>query len=1246
MTTSRSIPRVIGMAIGCALILLPSSARAVTRTCGPDAVANTTNVLCASPSGPCTATSVVMSTSIDVTTGGCDFDLGGRSLQVQKTFQMIGSGFINIRNAGDITITTTGKLKARGDFVEPNGFIISGGLITLASSGAIVDQGVIDVSGDSAGTIRFTAVGDVSLTSDASVTAFGDTLADEGQRFADGGTFEATSTTGSITINGSIAVAGNNQATGGSVALTAARDIAVNQPIDATGGGSDGGEVDLACGDNIVITKTIDVSSRVGGGFGGIITLIAGADGFGGLATGGALTVNNASLLLTGSPAETSGGDGGELDATSFGPMRFIGANVSVRADAATTFDGDGGGIFLDSSDDNFFRLGALEGNLEVAGILSVHSGNDGGSGGTVEFDAGYDLTVTASIDASGHDSGGDVSGDAGRAVLLAGPIAAAATGATGFGGSIDFDAGEASIASLSLAGDIDASGGSANGSGDAITLSGCGLSVEANVDIDGHAGINAGNIAGGSTIELLSLTPMRLKANTRFLALPAGRILTTHPPGQNPVIDPTATFDPPRFDQATTAGAYSNCPVCGDGIVQGGEGCDDGNLSGGDGCAADCSVETGYECTGAPSACGPLCGDGRVIAPEQCDDGNLASNDGCGPTCIVDLGWTCTGSPSQCTQTCGDGIVAPGEECDDGNLVSGDGCDANCRVTGCGNGIVTAGEGCDDGNLLNGDCCSALCQPEAAGSPCAGDGNVCTDDVCNGGGTCVHPNNTAPCGDDGNACTNDVCAAGICTHPPNTAPCNDGNGCTQTDVCQNGTCVGSNPVVCAAPDQCHVAGTCAPATGLCSNPTKPNGSTCNDGNACTRTDSCQAGTCTGANPVVCTASDQCHAVGTCAPATGVCSNPPKPDGSACADGNACTRTDTCQAGVCSGGNPVVCTPLDQCHAAGTCAPATGQCSNPPVTGQSCNDGNVCTRQDVCTNGTCVGDPHVCGDGVLESSCGELCDDGNLVDGDGCDSNCTPTACGNGILTAGEQCDDGDLADGNGCSSTCTIEPGWTCSGTPSHCTEVCGDGIQTPGEQCDDGNTLSRDGCSSTCRFELCRATPATGCRLPVESHKAGLQLKSKSTSDKDVLTWKWVRGVTTPKATFGQPTFSTDYAICLYDELGGVPHLKISVNAPHGGLCKGRPCWRDLSTGFKYNNASVFPNGKLKVQLKQGLIDGAAKIVVSGKGGHLLLPTLPLDQSQRVRVQLRNSDGACWEADYSTSTANEPGQFKAKAD
>jgi hypothetical protein len=88
---------------------------------------------------------------------------------------------------------------------------------------------------------------------------------------------------------------------------------------------------------------------------------------------------------------------------------------------------------------------------------------------------------------------------------------------------------------------------------------------------------------------------------------------------------------------------------------------------------------------------------------------------------------------------------------------------------------------------------------------------------------------------------------------------------------------------------------TCDPVAG-CQHAAAPNGTTCNDGNACTRTDTCQAGACVGGSPVACAPADQCHVAGICDPATGVCSQPAKPDGSRCDDGDACTTGDTCQA--------------------------------------------------------------------------------------------------------------------------------------------------------------------------------------------------------------------------------------------------------------------------------------------------------------------------------------------------------------
>lgn len=235
------------------------------------------------------------------------------------------------------------------------------------------------------------------------------------------------------------------------------------------------------------------------------------------------------------------------------------------------------------------------------------------------------------------------------------------------------------------------------------------------------------------------------------------------------------------------------------------------------------------------------------------------------------------------------------------------------------------------------------------------------------------------------------ACCTATCSFVDNGTSCDDGNKCTNADSCQTGVCGGS-AVVCPTPDQCHTAGSCDTSTGVCSNPAKADGATCNDGSKCTQTDTCVSGACQGANPVVCAALDQCHTAGTCNTGTGLCSNPAKANGVSCDDGSKCTQTDTCQSGSCSGKNPVVCAALDQCHAVGSCDSATGVCSNPNKTeGASCNDGSLCTQTDKCVAGECTGTspvvcpaPAVCHElGSCQSASGK-CDYAQLPNGSAC----------------------------------------------------------------------------------------------------------------------------------------------------------------------------------------------------------------------------------------------------------------------
>jgi streptogramin lyase len=336
----------------------------------------------------------------------------------------------------------------------------------------------------------------------------------------------------------------------------------------------------------------------------------------------------------------------------------------------------------------------------------------------------------------------------------------------------------------------------------------------------------------------------------------------------------------------------------------------------------------------------------------------------------------------------------------------------------------------------------------------------------------------------DNNACTTDACVNAACqnTNAPNGTACTDGNACTQTDTCQAGACAGANPVVCAAQDQCHVAGVCNPANGTCSNPNAPNGTACSDADACTQTDTCQAGACTGANPVVCAAQDQCHVAGVCDPASGACSNPNAPNGTACSDANACTQTDTCQAGVCTGANPVVCMALDQCHDAGMCDPANGMCTNPNrPNGTPCTDGNACTQTDSCQAGACVG-----GDAVTCPTPDQCHDPGTCDPGSG--------TCSNPSKPDGTACTDGD-----GCTQSDTCQAGTCESGDPVECTasDDCHDpGVCDPetgtcsNPQRPDGSACSDDSaCTQTdaCQAGACVGSNEVVCTASDQCHDVG---------------------------------------------------------------------------------------------------------------------------------------------------------------
>ncbi len=417
----------------------------------------------------------------------------------------------------------------------------------------------------------------------------------------------------------------------------------------------------------------------------------------------------------------------------------------------------------------------------------------------------------------------------------------------------------------------------------------------------------------------------------------------------------------------------------------------DDGNI-----CTTDsCDPVSGVSNT--PVAVGTSCDDGNVCngvstcdasasciagAPPTIDDGNECTADSCDPVSGV------SNIPVSAGVSCGDGDACNGDDVcdgtgacvtgtppivDDGNPCTADACDP---VTGVSHIPVSAGASCADGDLCNGaetcdgsgacqsgtpvetddgnECTIGSCDPATGvvsqdpvpnGAPC-GDGDLCNgSEFCDGAGLCATGTPLDP--DDGNACTVDSCDPlfGIDNSPaPAGTECLDDDVCNGSEACDGlGACQAGTPLETDDGNSCTMD-SCDPISGVANDPLE-DGASCSDGDACTVADSCDAGVCTSGLPIVCGALSTCHEAGVCDPATGLCSDPVKPDGSACDDGVACTAGDSCEAGACVGGDSPV---LEEapCRVA-ECDGETGG-----VTYTFVEEGAAC-ELDACTQGGC-----------------------------------------------------------------------------------------------------------------------------------------------------------------------------------------------------------------------------------------------------------------------------------------------------
>ncbi|MBW2460718.1 MAG: hypothetical protein JRH11_03665 [Deltaproteobacteria bacterium] len=394
--------------------------------------------------------------------------------------------------------------------------------------------------------------------------------------------------------------------------------------------------------------------------------------------------------------------------------------------------------------------------------------------------------------------------------------------------------------------------------------------------------------------------------------------------------------------------------------------------------------------CTAATQA--ERCGSSPCVDGFCCSDACMGDCRGCN---VAGLEGTCarfgagTDPDGECVDqavnTCGttglcDGsgscsLHASGLSCNDGeSCTTDDVCDGVGSCTGmapstcgpgagneCCVGTCTDGAGC---TTVAGACADTCGSTELSiGASCNGCGGAGGVGVCLGGGTfaCDETDHNQcqefTCGGVAYWCTN---SGGSWAWRP-SASCNDGDACTHTDTCGAGSCGGTvadcSDTVCAN-RECNGTATCS---------VTPNaGTSCDDGDPCTY-------------------GDLCDASATCAPGTGVtCANSPCIDrscngtaactevirtGSSCEDGNACTYGEACTAGAfCTGGTTISCDPMDttcldySCAGTATCASAARN------VGGMCDDGNALTDSDVCrADGSCMG---IAGCPPPASSCG------------------------------------------------------------------------------------------------------------------------------------------------------------------------------------------------------------------------------------------------------------------------------------
>lgn len=354
----------------------------------------------------------------------------------------------------------------------------------------------------------------------------------------------------------------------------------------------------------------------------------------------------------------------------------------------------------------------------------------------------------------------------------------------------------------------------------------------------------------------------------------------------------------------------------------------------------------------------------------------------------------------------CGDSMIGVGEECDPPDGIS---CDALCQWI-CGDGMTQSGEQCDDGNMTNGDGCENDCTLTPAGND-----------------TCATAEGIGPAPDsdtESNATSTDDVTPFCGVSTPNQAIWYSlvGTGNTMTATTCNAPVTNYDTMIQV------FCGTCA--TPICIGGNDDQSGALDE--AC---DTLNIDINRGSTFSWCSEAGATYyvLVGGFSAATGVSQLSVSDDGASCMGAIGCTL------GVCGDGNVNV---GEECDDGGT--------MNNDGCDSMCQFEGACCKAD----GTCL-------QNLSMSDCSTS---GGTYQGDGVDCmDVTCPVCGNGVLNAGEGCDDGNLMNGDGCSASCTCE---AIVGVPSN-NDCVNREVVSDGNYCFDITSATTDGVvEAVCNF------------------------------------------------------------------------------------------------------------------------------------------------------------------------------------